>query len=85
MKRCDQRLCAMIFSFFFFDLGFTALSQILTYIELIVHQRWGETGEPGEKPPEHPQAELGFPTWPKWGSNHSDEKPNGLIVNSPIH
>ena len=25
-----------------------------TYIEPIVHQRWAKTGEPGEKPPDHP-------------------------------
>ena len=43
-----------------FSLGFTVLSRI--YIKPIVHQRWTKTGEPGEKPPEHPIAELGFPT-----------------------
>ena len=36
--------------------------EYFTYIEQIVHQRWVKTGEPGEKPPDHPSAELGFPT-----------------------
>ena len=36
-----------------------------TYIEPIVHQRWAKTGEPGEKPPDHPKQNLAFPhaTW----------------------
>ena len=37
--------------------------EYFTYIEPIVHRRWAKTGEPGEKPPDHPQAELGFPTY----------------------
>ena len=28
--------------------------EYFTYIEPIVHQRWAKTGEPGEKPPDHP-------------------------------
>ena len=39
---------------YFFDLGFTAFQEYVTYIEPIVHQRWAKTGEPGEKPPDHP-------------------------------
>ena len=62
----------------FIYLGFTALSRIL-HFEPIVHQRWAKTGEPGKKPPNHPSAELGFPTL------DPSEKPNGLSVNSPIH
>ena len=28
--------------------------EYFTYIEPIVHRRWAKTGEPGEKPPDHP-------------------------------
>ena len=28
--------------------------EYFTYIETTVHQRWAKTGEPGEKPPDHP-------------------------------
>ena len=34
--------------------GLWPIQEYLTYIEPIVHQRWGKTGEPGEKPPDHP-------------------------------
>ena len=44
------------FFFFFFFCGggggVTALSRIF-HIELIVHQRWAKTGEPGGKPLDH--------------------------------
>ena len=43
-----------VYLFFFFDLGFTDFQEYFTYIEPIVHQRWAKTGEPGEKPPDHP-------------------------------
>ena len=44
----------LIFIFFFnFDLGFTVLSRIF-HIKPIIHQRWAKTGEPREKPPDHP-------------------------------
>ena len=40
---------------FFFYLGFKALSRIfLLYRADRVHQRWAKTGEPAEKPPDHP-------------------------------
>ena len=28
--------------------------EYFTYIEPVVHRRWAKTGEPGEKPPDHP-------------------------------
>ena len=65
-------LCA-IFFFFFFSFSFfffffliwvlRPFQEYFTYIEPIVHRRWAKTGEPGEKPPDHPKAELGFPTY----------------------
>ena len=36
--------------------------EYFAYIKPIFHQRWVKTGEPGEKPHDHLQAELGFPT-----------------------
>ena len=70
-----------IFFFFFFDLGFTALSRIFH-----LYQAYPSKG--GQKPENlgknhltiHKQS-LAF----RRGSNHSGEKPNGLRVNSPIH
>ena len=34
----------------------------VTALVPIVPQRWAKAGEPGEKPSDHPYAELGFPT-----------------------
>ena len=53
------------FFFFFFFLIWVLqpFQEYFTYIELIVHQRWAKTREPGEKPPDHSEAELGFPTY----------------------
>ena len=31
-----------------FDLGFKAFEEYFTYIELIVHQRWAKTENPGK-------------------------------------
>ena len=44
------------FFFFFFFLIWVLLpfQEYFTYIEPIVHRRWAKTGEPGEKPPDHP-------------------------------
>ena len=39
---------------FFFDLGFTALSRIFHLYRADRSSRWAKTGEPGEKPPDHP-------------------------------
>ena len=51
------------FFFFFLIWVLRPFQEYFTYIEPIVHRRWAKTGEPGEKPPDHPQAELGFPTY----------------------
>ena len=48
--------------FFFFIWILQPFQEYFTYFQPIVHQRWAKTGEPGEKQPDHPQAELGFPT-----------------------
>ena len=40
--------------FFFLIWVLRPFKEYFTYIELIVHQRWVKTGEPGEKPPDHP-------------------------------
>ena len=42
--------------FFFAGVGavYGPFQEYFTYIELIVLQRWAKTGEPGEKPPDHP-------------------------------
>ena len=44
------------FFFFFFFLIWVLrpFQEYFTYIEPIVHRRWAKTGEPGEKPPDHP-------------------------------
>ena len=42
------------FSFFFLIWVLWPFQEYFTYIEPIVHQRWVKTGEPGEKPPDHP-------------------------------
>ena len=48
--------------FFFLVWVLWPFQEHFTYIKSIIHQRWAKTGEPGEKPPDHPEAELGFPT-----------------------
>ena len=50
------------FFYFFFILVLRPFQEYLTYIEPIVLQTLAKTGEPREKPPDHPSAELGFPT-----------------------
>ena len=67
--------------YFFFIWVLRPFQEYFTYIEPIFHQRRAKTREPGEKSPDHPQADFSFPT----GSNHSSEKPNGLRVNSLTH
>ena len=49
----------LVFSCFFFVFFFLIwvlrpFQEYFTYIEPIVHRRWAKTGEPGEKPPDHP-------------------------------
>ena len=51
--------------------------------------RWAKTGDPREKPPEHPQAELGLShMWPELGSNPQrwdDERFRSLKVSGLNH
>ena len=49
------------FFFFFFSFGEVGVGvgvwpfqEYFTYVEPISHQRWAKTGEPREKPPDHP-------------------------------
>ena len=42
------------FFFFFWIWVLRPFQEYFTYIEPIVHRRWAKTGEPGEKPPDHP-------------------------------
>ena len=53
-----RRLLKFFFFFFFFFVFFIWVLQpfqeYFTYIEPIVHRRWAKTGEPREKPPDHP-------------------------------
>ena len=44
----------LFFFFFFFIWVLRPFQEYFTYIEPIVHRRWAKTGEPGEKPPDHP-------------------------------
>ena len=57
------RTASLIFFFFFLIWVLRPFQEYFTYIEPIVHRRWAKTGEPGEKPPDHPLAELSFPTY----------------------
>ena len=46
---------ALEWCFFFFLIWILRpFQEYFTYIEPIVHRRWAKTGEPGEKPPDHP-------------------------------
>ena len=47
-------LVNFFFFFFFLIWVLRPFQEYSTYIEPIVHQRWAKTGEPGEKPPDHP-------------------------------
>ena len=55
--------------FFFYIWVLWPFQEYFTYIEVIVHQRWAKTREPGGKIPDHPQAELGFPTCDRRGGS----------------
>ena len=51
----DVDVAPVPFFFFFFLIWvLRPFQEYFTYIEPIVHQRWTKTGEPGEKPPDHP-------------------------------
>ena len=47
------------YNLFFLVWVLRLFQEYFTYIELIDYQRWAKTGV---KPPDHPKAELGFPT-----------------------
>ena len=49
---------------------------------------WGKTGDPQEKTPDHPQAELGFPQmWPELGLSPQrwDERFRALTISTLNH
>ena len=75
-----------IFFFFFFDLGFTALSRIFHLYRADRSSKVGENRSTRRKTtwPSVSRTWLSH-IWPELGSNHSGEKPNGLRVNSLIH
>ena len=74
------------FFFFFFDLGFTALSRIFHLYRADRSSKVGENRRTRRKTtwPSVSRTWLSH-IWPERGSNHSNEKPNGLRVNSLIH
>ena len=56
-EEINYKYCSFRVSFFFFFFLIWVLrpfQEYFTYIEPIVHRRWAKTGEPGEKPPDHP-------------------------------
>ena len=53
-RRAKHMNCNFFFFFFFFIWVLRPFQEYFTYIEPIVHRRWAKTGEPGEKPPDHP-------------------------------
>ena len=57
MKKTIKMLSATVvndFLFFFLIWVLRPFQECFTYIEPIVHRRWAKTGEPREKPPDHP-------------------------------
>ena len=76
----------MYIFFFFFDLGFTALSRIFHLYRADRSSKVGENRSTRRKTtwPSVSRTWLSH-IWPELGSNHSGEKPNGLRVNSLIH
>ena len=83
--KCQIRKQVLIF-FFFFDLGFTALSRIFHLYRADRSSKVGENRRTRRKTtwPSVSRTWLSH-IWPERGSNHSGEKPNGLRVNSLIH
>ena len=47
-------LFSFFFFFFFLIWVLRLFQENFTCMELMVHQRWAKTGEPGGKPPDHP-------------------------------
>ena len=56
----DLFLHCMYFFFSFFDLGFTSRQDHFTQFEPSQSKGGEKMGDPREKPPDHPQAELGL-------------------------
>ena len=54
MYVCISIYLSIFFFFFFLIWVLRPFQEYFTYIEPIVHRRWAKTGEPGEKPPDHP-------------------------------
>ena len=70
-------------------LGFTARQYYFTHFEPSQSQGGTKTGDPREKPPDHPQAELGLShMWPELGSNSQrwdDERFRALKISVLNH
>ena len=63
-----------MFFVFFFYLGFTARPDYFTNFEPSQLSGGAKKGDLREKPPDHPQAELGLShMWLELGSTHSGE------------
>ena len=54
LDHVDEWQISNFFFFFFFIWVLRPFQEYFTYIQPIVHRRWAKTGEPGEKPPDHP-------------------------------
>ena len=59
VKQTNKHACMYVcmyvcIDFFFLIWVLRPFQEYFTYIEPIVHRRWAKTGEPGEKPPDHP-------------------------------
>ena len=54
LNQKSQDTRQFFFFFFFLIWVLRPFQEYFTYIEPIVHRRWAKTGEPGEKPPDHP-------------------------------
>ena len=54
---CCCCFVVVVFSLLFFSLGFTAHQDYFTHFEPSQSLGWAKTGDPREKPPDHPQAE----------------------------
>ena len=65
MLFCVCLLCIFVvlkgnYYYFFFYLSFVACQDYFTRLELSQSLGGAKTGEPQEKPPDHPQAKLGL-------------------------
>ena len=74
--------------FIYFYLGFTACQDYFTHFEPSQSVGGAKTGDPREKTPDHPQAELGLShMWSELGSNPQrwDELFWALKINIPVN